>query len=680
MNSVQNQIQTLFLHPSTPHEAYPFDQIKEEMYEDVFAESIREYRTKFEHLITNPEAPTFENTIVALENLGASLEAVEGIFFNLLHCNGNDFMMELAEKLSPELTRLSNDITLSDALFARVKTVYEGRTSLSLDAADLRLLENCYKGFVRSGALLNEEDKKSLRKLREELSQDTLTFGNNVIKEENEYRLYIPDDEHIKMLPTALLDKARQRAKEERNCEGYLFDLSFPSIQGIMKFCTSTELRQTMFLAKARLCCKQNETDNSNITRRIVNNRLKVAQLLGYPTYADWVLEERMLNTPQKVCDFLEHLRTAYIDQARAEMAQIAQLKQDGELDPWDIDFYFERYREQHFAVAQEELRPYFPLNRVIQGVLGLAEKLYNIEFRQTTLPVYDQDVFSYEVWDNETKQFIGLLYLDFFPRKGKRSGAWMNNLREQEGAKRPHILLVMNFTPPTETLPSLLTPNEVNTFLHEFGHGLHGLLSQCKYTSLSGTNVVRDFVELPSQIMENWLRQPEFIQTFARHYQTEEPMPMDLLEKMLVAEAYPIGYSTLRQLSFGFLDMAYHTRREPLDESTLLEDFERNATELVRITPHRPKGCILSNSFGHLFSGGYAAGYYGYKWSEVLDADAFSLFLEQGIFDRKTAQHFRKSILERGDTDRAMQLFVAFRGREPQIGALLQRDGIPQK
>lgn len=680
MNTIQEKINTLFLTPPTPYGAYPFDLIEQEVYEEAFEEAIRTYRAEFEALITNPEAPTFENTIVALEHLGGALEAVEGAFYNLLHCNGNDFMMELAEKLSPELTRLSNDVSLSEELFARVQTVYETRDKYSLDEPDKRLLENCYKGFVRSGALLGEEEKKSLRALREELSRDTLTFGNNVIKEENEFRLYIPTDESLKMLPTALLNKAQQRAQEERNTGGYLFDLSFPSLHGIMKFCTSPEFRRQMFLAKAQLCCKNNETNNTEITRRIVNNRLKVAQLLGYSSYADFALEERMLDKPSKVSDFLEHLRVAYIDQAREEVKQIAELKKEGALEPWDIDFYFERYKEKHYAIAQEELRPYFPLNNVIKGVLGLAEKLYDIEFKQTELPVYEQEVRVYEVWDKAPQRFIGLLYLDFFPRKGKRSGAWMNNLKEQNGAKRPHILLVMNFTPPAGDLPSLLTPNEVNTFLHEFGHGLHGLLSQCKYTSLSGTNVVRDFVELPSQIMENWLRQPEFIQTFARHYQTEEPMPVELLKKMLAAEEYPVGYSTLRQLSFGLLDMAYHTRTEPLDTSCDLETFEREATASVRVTPPRPKGCIMSDSFGHLFSGGYAAGYYGYKWSEVLDADAFSLFLEKGLFDKETAHSFRKNILERGDTAKAMELFIAFRGREPQIEALLRRDGIVKK
>lgn len=680
MNTIQEKIKTLFLNPSTPYGAYPFDKIKQEVYGEVFTEAIRLYRAEFEALITNTDAPNFENTIVALEHLGAALEAVEGAFYNLLHCHGNDFMMELAEQLSPELTRLSNDVSLSEALFVRVKKVYDEREKYDLDEADRRLLDNCYKGFVRSGALLNEEDKKRLRALREELSRDTLTFGNNVIKEENEFRLYVPSDEALKLLPSALLSKARQRAQEERGVEGYLFDLSFPSIQGIMKFCTSSELRREMFLAKAQLCCKENETNNTEITRRIVNNRLKVANLLGYPTYADFALEERMLNTPQRVLDFLEHLREAYIEQARGEISQIAKLKEEGELEPWDIDFYFERYKEQHYAISQEELRPYFPLEKVIKGVLGLAEKLYDIQFKSVQLPVYEPEVYSYEVWDREPQRFIGLLYLDFFPRKGKRSGAWMNNLKEQNGEQRPHILLVMNFTPPSEELPSLLTPNEVNTFLHEFGHGLHGLLSQCKYTSLSGTNVVRDFVELPSQIMENWLREPEFIQSFARHYKTNEAMPVELLKKMLEAEQYPVGYSTLRQLSFGFLDMAYHTRREPLEVACDLEAFERDATALVRITPPRSKGCIMSNSFGHLFSGGYAAGYYGYKWSEVLDADAFSLFLERGIFDRETARAFRKEILERGDTAKAMELFVSFRGREPQIEALLKRDGIVVK
>lgn len=677
MNTISELLQNLFVNPQTPYGAYPFDQIKEEVFEDAFRESIRLYREQFEAIIHNPQPPTFENTIVALEDMGKELEAVEGAFYNLLHSNSSDFMMELSEQLSPELTRLSNDVSLSESLFARIKEVYEKRSTLSLDEEDLRLLEQCYKGFVRSGALLQGEQKEQLRTLRETLSQDTLTFGNNVVKEENEYRLYIPTDEHLQLLPKALLAKAHQRALEERESEGYLFDLSFPSIQGIMKFCTSSDVRRNLYMAKAQICCHGGATDNRELVRRIANNRLKIAQLLGYQSYAQYALEERMLHSPAKVLDFLEELRAAYYPQGKEEVAQITVLKGSEELQPWDIDFYFERYSEQHYAVSQEDLRPYFPLSQVIQGVLGLAEKLYKLSFKEVQLPRYHEDLHSYEVWDEREASFIGLLYLDFFPRKGKHSGAWMNDLRPLSKEGRPHILLVMNFTPPTEELPSLLTPNEVRTFLHEFGHGLHGLLTKCKYTSLSGTSVTRDFVELPSQIMENWLYQPDFVTTFARHYKTQEPIPMELLNKMIASDRYPVGYRGLRQLSFGFLDMAYHTRTTPIAEGEDIETLEKAAMESVRVTPARPDGCLMSASFGHLFSGGYAAGYYGYKWSEVLDADAFSLFLERGIFDTDTAHQFRTKILERGDTRKAMELYVDFRGREPKIEALLTREGI---
>lgn len=680
-NFPQSLFEDLFLHPNTPYQAYPFPQITNDLYLPAFREGIRQYREELQAIYNNPAPPTFENTIAALEHVGALLEAVEGVFFNLLEAETSDELMQIAEEITPELAQLGSETILSQPLFQRISTVYQNRANLSLDEADVRLLENCYYEFSRGGAQLPEEQRAQLSQLREQLSLDTLTFGNNVIKEEKAFALYVQDESAVAPLPKALQLSAREKAVEKGYQEGYLFDLSFPHYSGVLKDCPNEEIRKEMYLAKATLCCKGGETDNQAVTKKIVNTRLAIAQMLGYSNYAQYALERRMLNTPERVIELLSHLRDSYKETAIEERKALEELK-GSPLNPWDVSYYTERFREKHFAFEQEQLRPYFPLARVVDGVLGLASKLYNLEFvSSSSIPVYHHDVKPFEVWDRERDTFIGLLYLDFFPRKGKRSGAWMNNLREQEGTKRPHILLVMNFTPPTEEMPALLLPNEVNTFLHEFGHGLHGLLTQAKYSSLSGTNVERDFVELPSQIMENWLTEPDFVRSFALHYKTQEPIPTELLQKMIEAQVYPAGYNTLRQLSFGFLDMAYHTLEEPMSEQENLSDFEKSATLSVRIAPPSEElkeiTTMVSTSFGHLFSGGYAAGYYGYKWSEVLDADAFALFQEKGIFSQEVAQSFRSNILEKGDLQDPMQLYVAFRGREPQIDALLKRDGI---
>lgn len=676
-STAQTILDQLFVNPSTPYGAFPFDRIKDEHFAPAFREAIAQYRAELDAIISNPEPPTFTNTIVALEEMGKALEAVEGVFFNLLHAHANEKMMALAEELSPELTALGNDTSLSPELFERIRIVYDQRESLNLDEADLRLLENCYDGFTRQGALLDPDKKAILRTLREELSLATLTFGNHVIKEENAFSLYVDETKAVAPLPQSIQEQTASAALDKGYQGGYLFDLSFPCYTAIMKYCPDPKIREQMYRAKATLCCHGGDTDNQVLTQRIVNHRLQIAQLLGYKSYADYALEKRMLNPPGQVMQLLTDLREAYKPTGIKEMETIARLK-GAPLDPWDTMYYIEQYREQHYAIKQEELRPYFPLDRVIEGVLGLASRLYDISFTPAPeLPVYHSDVRPYRVQDNKTEQLLGLLYLDFFPREGKRSGAWMNNLKEQRGNQRPHILLVMNFTQATKDLPSLLSPNEVNTFLHEFGHGLHGLLTQSKYSSLSGTNVTRDFVELPSQLMENWLSQPDFVKTFALHFQNHRPIDEKLLGKMIAAEEYPAGYNTLRQLSFGYLDMAYHTLGTPLPEGSDLEQFERDATASVRIVPPAPKGCMGSTSFGHLFSGGYAAGYYGYKWSEVLDADAFSLFQEKGIFNSEVAQSFRTHILEKGDLRDAMDLYVAFRGRKPEITALLKRDHI---
>lgn len=681
-----NQQNPIFAPYTTPYGAYPFGLIREEHYRDAFAEALAEKRTEIDRIINNPEAPTFSNTILALEACGGKMELVSGVFFNLLHANSTDTLMRISEEIIPQLSDLSTYIILNEALFARIKTVYDQREQLGLDVEELRLLQNCYEGFAESGATLPEEQKERLRELSQELSRSGLLFGQNTLKDQKRYRLHLTDEAEVTGMPDSSLTMARERATQEGYSEGWLFDLTAPSYFPFMQHCPSSTRRKEMYLAKMAIGAAGNEFDNRANIRSLVNGRLEEAKLLGYETFAHLALHKRMAKEPANVYQLLDQLLEAYKPVAEREIAQIADFAHERgvteQLQSWDWSYWAEQYKQAYYQLDDELLRPYFELSRVIEAVLGLATKLYGLTFEERTdVPVYHPDVKTFEVKD-EDGSYLGLLYTDFFPRDGKQSGAWMNNLQEQyhryDGTDhRPHIVLVMNFTPPTSERPSLLTAGEVHTFLHEFGHALHGLLSQCRFSSLSGTGVARDFVELPSQIMENWLAEPEWLMSFARHYETDEPMPSTYIERMERARHFLVGYAACRQLSFGYLDMAWHTLTAPLEEEVDVKTFEEEAWAKALVLPPAPEGAVMSTSFGHIFSGGYSAGYYGYKWAEVLDADAFSLFKEHGIFDREIAARFRREILSQGDKREPMDLYESFRGAKPSIEALLRRDGI---
>lgn len=673
---------------NTPYGAYPFELIKEEHYRDAFREAIAEKRAEIKSIIENEEEPSFENTILALERAGAKMELVSGIFYNLLHAHSNDELMAISEELVPELSQLSTDILFSEPLFKRIKVVYDKREDLGLDEEELRLLVNCYEGFAENGANLDAEYKARLEALSMELSQATLLYGQNNLKDQKRYKLYVSCSDDVEGLPNSLLHLSGERAKQEGYSEGWLFDLTAPSYFPFMQHCRKRELRRQMYVAKMSVGAAGDEFDNRALIRQIVNGRLEEAQILGYPTFAHYALHKRMAKTPDAVYKLLDQLQDAYRPKADEELKEItAFAKQEGfndEMMPWDWAFWSEQYKQKFYNLEDELFRPYFALDNVISAVFNLATTLYGLKFvERKDIPVYHSDVKAFEVKD-EDGSYLGLLYTDFFPRDGKRSGAWMSNFQEQyhdaNGVDhRPHIVLVMNFTPPTGDKPALLTAGEVHTFLHEFGHAMHGMLSKVRFGSLSGTGVARDFVELPSQIMENWLAQREWLMSFAKHYETGEAIPEELLERSKKARHFLVGYSCLRQLSFGYLDMAWHSIEAPLDESLDVKRYEDNAWRKAMVLPDAPDSCIMSTSFGHIFSGGYSAGYYGYKWAEVLDADAFALFKERGIFDRATAQSFRDNILSQGDKREPMELYVAFRGGEPTIEALLRRDGIIQ-
>lgn len=679
-------INPIFAPYSTPYGAYPFDLICEADYRPAFEEAIAEKRREIDAIINSPEPPTFENTIVALERAGHKLELLSGIFYNLLHAHSTDELMAISEEVTPTLSELSTYILLSEGLFARIKAIYDQRDTLGLDAEEMRLLVNCYEGFAESGALLPKEQKARLEELSLELSQATLRYGQNTLKDQKRYRLHLTNPTDVEGLPPSLLAQARELSRREKRGEGWTFDLSAPSYIPFMQHCKHSHLREQMYMAKMQVGAAGDEYDNQALIRQIVNGRLEEAQMLGFDTFARCTLDKRMAKTPEAVYQLLDELLEGYKPIAHKELAMIQAFAHEhgheGDLQSWDWSYWAELYKQQHYEIDDEMLRPYFELGRSIDAVLGLATTLYGIRLEERTdIPVYHPDVRAYEVIDTDGS-YLGLLYADFFPREGKRSGAWMSNLQDQyhlaDGEDhRPHIVLVMNFTPPTTDTPSLLTWDEVHTFLHEFGHALHGLFSECRFVSLSGTSVARDFVELPSQIMENWLSEPEWLQSFARHYQTNEPLPSEYLERIQRAKHFLVGYSACRQLSFGYLDMAWHTITTPLSEGASIKDFEEKAWSKALVLPSSPAGTMMSTSFGHIFSGGYAAGYYGYKWAEVLDADAFALFKQEGIFNREVAERFRREVLSQGDKREPMELYTAFRGQAPTIDALLARDGI---
>ncbi len=684
MNQQDNRRNPFFAHPyETPHDTAPFDQISLEDYEPAFMEGIRQDDELTDTIVNNPEPPTFDNTISfsVPDNL---LGRVGNVFFNLLSAETNDDMDALAQKMSPILTEHANNVLLNEELFARVKAVYENHRELTPE--EQMLLEKSYDGFIRSGANLSPEDKEKFRAISKELGQLTLQFSQNNLKETNAFRLLLTDKQDLAGLPESAIEAAALAAKE-RNLEGWLFTLHAPSYNPFMTYADNRELRKRMYMARNTICTHDNDCNNIDIVRRIVNLRRERAQLLGYPTFADFILQKRMAENSENVYKLLNDLLEAYLPTAREEVKAVEQKAKETEgedfvLQPWDFGYYAHKLQLEKFNLDAEMLRPYFELSRVKEGVFGLATRLYGITFKENQdIPVYHPDVTAYEVFDKDGS-YLAVLYTDFHPRKGKQSGAWMTSYKDQwideDGTDhRPHVSVTMNLTKPTESKPALLTLGEVETFLHEFGHALHGIFSRTRFESLSGTSVYWDFVELPSQIMENFAVERDFLNTFAKHYQTGEPLPDELIDRIVRSRNFNAAYACIRQVSFGLLDMAYYTMDQPFEGDVF--EFERKAWAAAQLLP-QPDGTCMSVQFGHIMSGGYAAGYYSYKWAEVLDADAFSLFKEKGIFSQDVAQRFRDHILSRGGTEPPMTLYKRFRGQAPTIDALLERNGIKPK
>ena len=666
---------------SAPFGAPQFDKISDEHYLPAFEAAIAEGKAEIDAIVENQEEPTFENTIEAMEYAGQTLNTVAGIFYNLMEANTNDRMQAVAEQVSPMLTEYSMYVSLNEKLFERVKAVYEKRNELGLDQDQMTLLEDNYKGFVRGGANLSEEDKALYSKWSEELSLATLQFSKNVLAATNAYTLHVTDSADLAGLPEYVKTMGAETAKE-KNLEGWAFTLAYPSFSPFMKYSENRELRRQMWTAYNSKSIG-GEFDNTEIVRQIVDLRIKIANILGYETYADYALEERMAKNRTTVNDFIKQLLEPSMEFALKDVADVyAFAKKNGfegsELMPWDFSYWSERYQEAEYSLNEEQLKPYFQLESCIDAVFGLANRLYGITFHELdNVPVYHQDVKVYEVKDNDGSH-LALFYADFFPRASKRGGAWMTEFRGQsirDGVEyRPFISTVMNFTKPTADAPSLITHSEFTTFLHEFGHALHGILAQGRYPSLTGTSVSRDFVELPSQIMENWAYEPEYLNSFAKHYQTGEAIPAELIEKIVAAKNYLAGYGQVRQLHFGYLDMAWHSLKELPAEGTL--EFEQKTLAPYAVMP-AVEGTGFSTSFSHIFSGGYSAGYYSYKWAEVLEADAFSLFKEKGIFNQEVATSFRKNILEKGGAEDEAVIYRNFRGHDPQPEALMTKLGL---
>ena len=665
----------------TPHQTTPFHLIKTEHYEPAIQTGMEVHDHEIESIINNPDEPTFANTIIALERSGALLDRITTVFGNLLSAETNDEMQTIAERVMPVLTAHSNNISLNEKLFERIKHVYESKEKETLNQEESMLLKNTYEGFIRNGANLTGEQKERFRQLSAELSVLTLKFSQNNLKETNEYELPLTL-EQLKGLPESALEAYAQTAKEKGK-DNYIVTLQAPSFVPFMKYCKDRKLREQLYMAYNTQCTHDNEYNNMEIVKQLVNLRLEIAQLLGYETVADYVLTRRMAENSRNVYQLLNQLLEAYTPTAHKELEEIQTLAKelegnDFQLMPWDWAYYSRILKEKKFNFDEEALRPYFELNKVIEGVFGLATKLYGIRFQENKdIPVYHPDVNAYEVYDKDNR-FLAVLYTDFHPRAGKRSGAWMTNYKEQwideNGNSRPHVSVTMNFTKPTADKPALLTFSEVNTFLHEFGHALHGMFADTTYQSLSGTNVYWDFVELPSQFMENFATEEEFLNTFARHYQTGQPIPSELIQRIVDASNFNVAYACLRQLSFGLLDMAWYTRTTPFDGDVRM--YEKQAWKKAQIMPDIEETC-MTVQFSHIMAGGYSAGYYSYKWAEVLDADAFSLFKEKGIFDQDTANSFRENVLCKGGTEHPMTLYKRFRGKEPEIAALLRRNGI---
>ena len=695
MEEIKEQRQNPFFVPyGTPHDTAPFDRIRLEDYEEAFMEGIRRDNEQIERTINNPAKPTFDNTIIDKEDQTEGyydlLDRVSTVFFNLLSAETNDEMDALAQKIQPILTQHANDVRLNERLFERIKYVHRHHRKLTPE--EKMLLENTYQGFVRSGALLSKEDKERLRQLTEEASMLSLQFSQNLLKEQKAFTLHITDEAQLDGLPQTAIDAAAEEARQ-RQLEGWVFTLDYPSYQPFMTYSTQRELRRQLYMARNTICTHDNAENNIEICKRLVNLRRELAQLLGYKTYADYVLEHRMASNTRSVYKLLNDLIDAYKPAAEKEKeelkklfekqskhkSQTSKLKPQIKMQPWDASFYSHQLKLKKYNLDAEMLRPYFELSRVIDGVFGLANRLYGITFKENKdIPVYHPDVKAYEVFDRDGS-YLAVFYADFHPRKGKQGGAWMTQYQGQcidkKGENvRPHVSVVMNLTKPTPEKPALLTLGEVETFLHEFGHSLHGMFANTRFESLSGTNVWWDFVELPSQFMENYSVEKEFLRTFAFHYETGEPLPDELIKRIVKSRNFMAATACLRQVSFGLLDMAYYTKKDEFTDDII--PFEKKAWERAILGAQLPDTC-MTVQFSHIMSGGYAAGYYSYKWAEVLDADAFSVFKRHGIFDQKTAQSFRDNILSKGGTEHPMTLYKRFRGQEPTIDALLRRNGI---
>jgi peptidyl-dipeptidase Dcp len=689
--SEQKERKNPFFFPyNTPHDVAPFDRIRLEDYEEAFLEGIRREDEQIEKIINDPRKPTFDNTIISIddekdgEGYYDLLGRVSSVFFNLLSAETNDEMDALAQKLSPVLTKHANDIRLNEKLFERIKYVHQHHRKLTPE--EKMLLDKCYDGFVRSGALLDAAGKERLRQLTEEASMLGLQFSQNLLKENKAFTLHITDKSQLDGLPETAREAAALAAKE-MDKEGWVFTLDFPSYSPFMTYSTQRDLRRQMYMAKNTECIHDNSENNLDICKRLINLRRELAQLLGHKTYADYVLKHRMAGNVRNVYKLLNDLIVAYKPAAIKEVAAIEKMakkteSKDFKLEPWDFGFYSHKLQLQKYNIDAEMLRPYFELSKVIDGVFGLANRLYGITFKQNDeIPVYHPDVKAYEVFDKDGS-FLAVFYADFHPRKGKQGGAWMTEYQGQwidrKGENiRPQVSVVMNFTKPTEEKPALLTLGEVETFLHEFGHSLHGMFANTRFESLSGTNVWWDFVELPSQFMENFAIEKDFLRTFAFHYQTGEPLPDELIDRIIKSRNYNVAYACLRQVSFGLLDMAYYTKKDAFTDDII--PFEKKAWEKAMVTEQLPDTC-MTVQFSHIMAGGYAAGYYSYKWAEVLDADAFAVFKKEGIFNPVTAQRFRDCILSKGGTENPMVLYKRFKGSEPTIDALLKRNGIRRR
>ena len=676
-----NMKNPLLTESTAPFGAPQFDKIEDAHYLPAFEAAIAEAKAEIDAIIANPDEPTFENTIEAMEYSGETLDRVAGIFYNLMEANTNDSMQETAEQISPMLTEYSMYVSLNNDLFQRVKAVYEKKDELGLEQDQMKILEENYKSFVRGGANLSDEDKALYSKWSEELSLVTLQFSKNVLAATNAYTLHVTDEADLAGLPEFVRTMAAETAAE-KGLEGWAFTLQAPSYSPFMKYSQNRELRKQLWTAYNSRAVG-GENDNTEIVKQIVDLRIKIANILGYETYADYALENRMAKTTPTVNEFIKNLLEPSMKYAKKDVADVlAYAKKNGfegnRLESWDFSYWSERYQEAEYSLNAEELKPYFQLESCIDAVFGLANRLYGINFQElNNVPKYHEDVKVYEVTDADGSH-LALFYADFFPRASKRGGAWMTEFRGQSikngVERRPFISIVCNFTKPTADAPSLITHDEFTTFLHEFGHALHGIFAEGRYGSLTGTSVARDFVELPSQIMENWAFEPEYLNSFAKHYQTGEPIPAELIEKVVAAKNYLAGYGQVRQLHFGYLDMAWHTLKEVPAMSTI--EFEAKTLAPYAVLP-AVDGTAFSTSFSHIFSGGYSAGYYSYKWAEVLEADAFSLFKEKGIFNTEVSNSFRENILSKGSVEDADVIYRNFRGHDPQPEALMKKLGL---